>query len=66
MLSIIIKYVIVFGVAIYLGNWFLKEFKRTQMEGKPFYAGYLTIPGVTIILAILFPVILWFLKKVIP
>jgi hypothetical protein len=36
-----------------LGNWFLAEFRRTRMTGKPWYAAYCTIPGLLIVFVII-------------
>ncbi|BBO80339.1 hypothetical protein [Desulfosarcina ovata] len=43
-----------------LGNWFLKEARKAKALGKPWYAPYLTIPGILIIIVFLIPVYLRF------
>lgn len=47
--------------AFLLGNWFLSETKKAKLAGKPWYAPYLTIPGILIIIVFLIPVYLRFL-----
>jgi hypothetical protein len=49
----LIQGVCVLLAASILGNWFLVELKRSRALGKPWYAGYLTIPGIIIICIIL-------------
>jgi hypothetical protein len=45
--------------AMILGNWFLAEFRRTRIAGKPWFAGYCTLPGILIVIfVILFPILL--------
>lgn len=39
---------ILFAAGI-LGNWYLKEVQRTKRAGKPWYAIYLSLPGLLII-----------------
>lgn len=36
-----------------LGNWYLAEFRRLKAAGKPWYAAYLTPPGLIIIAVLL-------------
>ncbi|MFO7962917.1 MAG: hypothetical protein R6U50_03260 [Desulfobacterales bacterium] len=38
--------------AVIMGNWFLSEARRSRREGKPWYAVYLTVPGVIVLLII--------------
>ncbi len=54
----IIKFIPVLIAAYLLGNWFLSELKKATALKKPWYAAYLTIPGILIILAILTPIII--------
>lgn len=51
----IIKYVPVLIAALLLGNWFLVEVKKAKIQQKPWYAPYLSIPGILILLAISLP-----------
>ena len=49
--------------AILLGNWFLAEFKHANATGKPWYAVYLSAPGLLILLATLIvPIALWLMS----
>ncbi len=57
-LILIFKIIAVLIAASFLGNWFLSEFKKAKTLNKPWYAPYLTIPGVLIIIAIFIPVML--------
>ncbi len=59
----LLKFVPVVIAAVLLGNWFLKEVKRAKLAQKPWYAPYLTIPGVLIIIVVLLPVFLKLLKQ---
>ncbi len=45
--------------AVILGNWFLSEFKKTRLQKLPWYAVYLTIPGLLVLAALALPVIYW-------
>jgi hypothetical protein len=46
-----------------IGNWFLREIKKAQLKGKPWYMAYLSIPGLLIIFALLLPIIIWVINK---
>lgn len=54
----LIKVVCILAAAVILGNLFLAEVKRARIEHKPWYAPYLTVPGLLIIIAILLPIII--------
>ena len=56
----IIKFIPILVAALLLGNWFLAETKKAKAAGKPWYAPYLTIPGVLIIIIFMIPVYLRF------
>jgi hypothetical protein len=44
-----------------LGNWFLIEHKKAKIAGKPWYASYLSPPGVLIMgLIVLLPLLVRF------
>jgi hypothetical protein len=59
----IIKIIPILIAAILIGNWFLAELKRANATGKPWYAAYISIPGLLILLAILvIPVVLWLMS----
>lgn len=46
--------------AFLLGNWFLSEVKKAKMARKPWYAPYLTIPGILVVIALMIPICLRF------
>ena len=54
----LLKMAAVLAAAGFLGNWFLTELKRARARGKPWYAPYLSVPGLLIVLAVLLPLIL--------
>ena len=58
----VLKLVAVLAAAVILGNWYQSESRRLRARGKPWYALYLTLPGVLIILVILLPILFWVLK----
>ena len=55
----LLKAVAVLVAAALLGNWFLAELRTSRAKGKPWYAAYLSLPGILIILAVLLPVFFW-------
>ena len=58
----IIKMAAVLGAAALVGNWFLRELRQARAAGKPWYAAYLTPPGILIIVAAVFlPLVAWYL-----
>lgn len=57
---IIIKAIPILVAAFFLGNWFLSEVKKAKVNRKPWYAPYLTIPGILIIVTFMIPVYLRF------
>jgi hypothetical protein len=59
----IIKMIAVLGAAALLGNWFLSELRAARRNGKPWFAVYLTVPGILVVLAaILLPIAAWYFK----
>jgi hypothetical protein len=56
----ILKAIPILVAAFLLGNWFLAEVKKAKMTRKPWYAPYLSIPGILVIIALLIPVFLRF------
>ncbi len=58
----LLKMVAVLTAAAIVGNWFLSEVKKARATGAPWYAPYLTPPGIMIMIAILVPVVLWIVK----
>ncbi len=54
----LIQAVCVLLAAVILGNWYLKDIQRIKREGRPWYAVYLSIPGLLIIgLLLLLPLV---------
>ena len=63
-LSQIIKMVAVLAAAALLGNWFLHELRAARRQHKPWYAAYLSPPGILIMLAAVFlPLVVWYLGR---
>ncbi len=59
----ILKMVAVLLAASLLGNWFLSELKKSRDLKKNWYAPYLTLPGLLIIVALFIPVVIWVLQR---
>jgi len=54
----IVKLIAILAAAGILGSWFLREFKQAKLAGKPWYAPYLSAPGiVVIIILVLLPIL---------
>ena len=53
----IIKYVPALIAALLLGNWFMAEARKAKAARKPWYAAYLTAPGILILLALTLPIL---------
>jgi hypothetical protein len=58
----LLKMVAVLIAASFLGNWFLTEIKKARVLKKPWYAPYLTTPGLLIIIALFIPVVVWVIQ----
>ncbi len=54
-----LKLVVVLLAAVTLGNWFLAEVRSARRLRKPWYAPYLSLPGILVLLAIALPMVLW-------
>ncbi|MDJ0830536.1 MAG: hypothetical protein QNI92_11835 [Desulfobacterales bacterium] len=59
----LLKIICVIGAALLIGNWYLTEVKKAKQQGAPWYRPYLSIPGLIIIIAILFPLIYLAIKR---
>ena len=58
----ILQFISVLVAAGILGNWYLAEYRKARTQGLPLYRAYFSLPGILIILLILFlPVIARFL-----
>jgi hypothetical protein len=56
----ILKAIPILLAAFLLGNWFLSEVKKAKAAAKPWYAPYLSIPGLLIIVTLIIPIYLRF------
>lgn len=57
------KMVAVLIAASLLGNLFLSELKKARVLQKPWYAPYLTLPGLLMIIALFIPVVVWVFQR---
>ena len=55
---VILKAIAILIAAFLLGNWFLAEVRKAKRAKKPWYAPYLTLPGLLILITLLIPVYL--------
>jgi hypothetical protein len=49
--------------AVILGNLFLTEVKKARSTRAPWYAPYLTLPGLMVLAALCSPILIWLIKK---
>lgn len=54
----ILKAIPILVAALFLGNWFLSEVKKARAARKPWWAPYLTIPGILIVIVLMIPILL--------
>jgi hypothetical protein len=54
-----LKLAAVLAAAVLLGNWFLTELKKARRRNLPWYASYLSPPGLIILAALLAPLLYW-------
>ncbi|MFZ7125605.1 MAG: hypothetical protein ACOWWM_05560 [Desulfobacterales bacterium] len=59
----IVKIIIVLIASITLGNWFMTEFRSARVRKKPWYAVYLSPPGLLILLAVTLPLLVWLIGR---
>ncbi|MEI6261248.1 MAG: hypothetical protein WCR46_15260 [Deltaproteobacteria bacterium] len=59
----LLKMAAILLAASFLGNWFLSELKKARVLKKPWYAPYLTPPGLLIIIALIIPVVVWIFQR---
>jgi len=59
----ILEAVCVLVAAIIVGNMFLAEVRKTQARKGPWYAPYLSLPGIVIIIVLVAPVVWWAVNK---
>ena len=53
-----LKVIPILIAAMILGNWFLSEVKKNRKSRAPWYAPYLSIPGILIIIMLLVPILM--------
>ena len=58
-----LKVIPILIAAMILGNWFLSEVKKNRESRAPWYAPYLSIPGILILVMILVPLLMWVLYQ---
>jgi hypothetical protein len=58
----LLKIIPILIAAMILGNWFLSEVKKNRKSETPWYAPYLSTPGILIFIIILIPVLIWILS----
>jgi hypothetical protein len=49
--------------AVIIGNLFLTEVKKARTASAPWYAAYLTVPGIMVLTALCLPILMWLFKK---
>ena len=54
----VLKAIPILVAALFLGNWFLSEVKKARAARKPWWAPYVTVPGVLIVIVLMIPVFL--------
>jgi hypothetical protein len=59
----LLKMAAVLIAASLLGNWFLSELKKARALQKPWYAPYLTLPGLLMIIALFIPIVVWVYQR---
>ena len=58
----ILKAIPILVAAFLLGNWFLSEARKAKAAGKPWWAPYLTIPGILVLIVFMIPIYLHFFR----
>lgn len=59
---LLLKAIAVLVAAVIVGNWFLAEVRKTKAAGDPLCKAYFTLPGLLILVLLMTPVLLWFIK----
>ena len=62
MLSLVKMAAVLLG-GLLLGRMFFGEVKKAKQTGAPWYAPYLTAPGILTLLALMLPIILWLIAR---
>ena len=58
----ILKTISILAAALLLGNWYLSEVRKAKAAGRPWYAPYLTLPGILVIVTLLIPIYIRFFR----
>lgn len=58
LLSLIKMAAVLLG-GLLLGRMFFGEVKKAKQRGAPWYAPYLTVPGLFVLIALMLPIFLW-------
>lgn len=59
----VFKYLAVLVAAVIVGSSFLDKDRKAKRQGEPWYKPYLSLPGLLILVVLLLPVVVWFLRK---
>jgi hypothetical protein len=59
----VLKFVAVMIAAGIVGNSFLGKNRQARREGQSWYQPYLSLPGLMVVVAILLPVLVWWLRR---
>jgi H+/Cl- antiporter ClcA len=59
----VLRLAAVLAAAALLGNWFLAELRKARRQNLPWYAAYLSPPGLLILAALLVPLIYWLARQ---
>jgi hypothetical protein len=59
----LVKAASVLLASLLLGNWFMTELKKNQRIGGPWYRPYVSAPGILVILAVMLPFFVWWLRR---
>ncbi len=59
----VVKLISVLAGAAILGNWFLAELRNMRRLKRPWYAVYLSPPGLLVLAAVSLPVIYWLARR---
>ena len=49
--------------AVILGNLFLTEVKKARSASAPWYAPYLSLPGILVLAALCAPILIWLFNR---
>ena len=49
--------------AILIGKLFKTQVHKARLQNKTWYAPYLSIPGIIVVLVVILPIVIWILRK---